>query len=331
MKPIAHMPRDTSRRLFLALWATAAGAAGAMGLGNHAAAADATGHASLYRSGAGRAAVMTLYERKLQRLSIAHESQMVETRFGQTHVLTIGPSSGPPLVVLHGVHFGAPFMADFAGPLAEKFRIYIPDIVGQPGRSAELQPAPSGHNYANWLTDVLDGLKLDVVPLVGISFGGAIALDLAASAPERISKATLIVPGGFAGSLLTSVAVLFRLFLPWQAYRIFPSRARLTNVLHPLAWEMDEDYYTFFDAILRHVHWLIPPPGPFSREDLQAFRAPTAIYAARQDIFFPGDDLVREARIVIPNLVDAAVFDSSHFPTNAMTAEVMRRATAFLA
>jgi pimeloyl-ACP methyl ester carboxylesterase len=274
---------------------------------------------------------MALYQRKLQRLSIAHDSQVVDTRFGQTHVLAIGPGSGPPLVALHGVHFGAPFMADFAGPFAEKFRIYIPDIVGQPGRSAEFQPAPSGHNYAGWLTDVLDGLGLDIVPLVGISFGGAVALDLAASAPERISRAVLMVPGGFARNMLASIAVLFRLFLGWQLYRLFPNRARLANVLHPLAWEMDEDYYEFFDAILRHVHWLIPPPGPFSREDLQRFRAPTAIYAARQDIFFPGDNLVREARTVIPNLVDAAVFESSHFPTNTMQSEVMRRMAAFLA
>jgi len=284
----------------------------------------------VYRSEAGRAAVMESYQRKLQSLAFAHESRMLETQFGQTHVLALGQPLNPPLLALHGVNFGAPFMADFVGPLAHKFRIYIPDIVGQPGRSAPVQPDPSsGHNYARWVVNVLDGLGIDAAPVIGISFGGAVALDLAAYAPQRISKAALIVPGGFQGSG-SYVSLLFRLFLPWQLYRFFPDRSRVAGVVRPLAWEMDEAYYDHFDAILRHAHWLIPPPGPFSREHLKDFHAPTAVYAARQDIFFPGDEIIPEARMVIPNLADAAVFESSHFPTKAMQTEVTRRISSFL-
>jgi pimeloyl-ACP methyl ester carboxylesterase len=166
--------------------------------------------------------------------------------------------------------------------------------------------------------------------VLGISFGGAIALDLAALAPNRISKAVLIVPGGFRGNNSTYLPLLFRLFIPWHAYRLFPERGRVAKTVHPLAWEMEEDWYDYFDAILRHVHWLIPPPGPFSEADLNAFRAPVAIYAARDDIFFPGDALLEEAHKVIPNLAEAAVFDSSHFPTKAMQIEVTRRVASFL-
>jgi len=318
---------DISRRTFLAAGAVAGGA---MGTAGPAAGAQAAGP-GLYRSEAGRNAVMALYERKLQGLALAHDTAMVPTRYGHTHVLTIGPPTAPPLLALHGVHFGGPFMADFVAPFAGRYRIIIPDIVGQPGRSADIQPDPKGHNYAAWISDVLNALELKTVPIIGTSFGGAVALDLAAFAPQRISKAALIVPGGFKGDVFGFLPLLWRLFLPWQAYRLFPDPARIARTVRPLATEMKEDWYDYFDAILRHVHWLIPPPGPFTENDLKEFEAPTAIYAARQDIFFPGEALVAEARQVIPRLEEADIFDSSHFPTKAMQEEVTARVLAFLA
>lgn len=317
-----------SRRAFL-LRAGALAGAGALAFANTLSASEADA-SQLYRSDAGREAVLALYERKLRKLPFSYEVKRVPTRFGQTQVLVLGPTDAPPLLAVHGVHFGGPFMADFVAPLAERFRVYIPDIVGQPGRSAEVQPEAMGHQYAAWLTEVLDSLGVESLPILGISFGGAVVLDLAAVAPHRISKAVLIVPGGFKGSALGAVPLLFRLFIPWHFYRFFPDRARVAQVVHPLAWEMDEDWYDYFDAILRHVHWLIPPPGPFAQEDLRNFHAPVAIYAAREDIFFPGDALIEEARKVIPNLAEGAVFDSSHFPTITMQTEVLARVASFL-
>lgn len=318
---------DLSRRGFLV---RSAAAVSALGGARPAAGTEDNPH-TLYRSEAGRNFVLALYERKLRNLTPPHDTMMVQTRYGHTHVLMLGAPAAPPLLALHGVHFGGPFMADFVAPLADKYRIIIPDIVGQPGRSADVQPAPVNNNYARWISDVLDALKLRSAPVVGISFGGAVALDLAAFAPQRISKAALIVPGGFEGNAYTFLPLLFRLFLPWHAYRLFPDPARIAQTVRPLASEMERDWYEYFDAILRHVHWLIPPPGPFSQNDLKSFTAPTAIYTARQDIFFPGDALVAEARKVISNLEEAYVFDSSHFPTRSMREEVIDHLSSFLA
>lgn len=64
--------------------------------------------------------------------------------------------------------------------------------------------------------------------------------------------------------------------------------------------------------------------------DHEIKRVPIAIYAARDDIFFPGDALMEEAHKIIPNLSETAVFDSSHFPTKAMQIEVTRRVASFL-
>lgn len=285
----------------------------------------------LYRSEEGRRKVLELYERKMSALDFQHRSRFVPTDYGLTHVLEAGDEALPPLLALHGVNFGAPFMADIARPLLANFRLVVPDIVGQPGRSAQSQPAREGRNYGRWAVQVLDALGIDALPVMGISFGGAVCLDLAAIAPRRIAKAVLIVPGGFATSPLSAVGLLAKLFIPWHAYRFFPDTRILKRILHPLAWEMDPFSYEYFDAVLQHVRWLIPPPGPFSQEDLTALAAPTAVYAARDDIFFPGDALVEEARRVLPNLADAFVYPSSHYPTPEMYSAVLTRTAAFLA
>ncbi len=62
--------RDLSRRSFLASGAVAAGAMGMIGPAVVGAEAS---QPTLYRSEAGRNAVMTLYERKLEKLTLPHE------------------------------------------------------------------------------------------------------------------------------------------------------------------------------------------------------------------------------------------------------------------
>ncbi len=47
-----------------------------------------------------------------------------------------------------------------------------------------------------WLDDVLDGLKLERAALVGVSLGGALALDYAVRRPERVDRLALLAPSG---------------------------------------------------------------------------------------------------------------------------------------
>jgi pimeloyl-ACP methyl ester carboxylesterase len=162
-----------------------------------------------------------------------------------------------------------------------------------------------------------------------MSFGGAVALDLATVAPGRIDKLVLIVPAGIAGAA-PDLVPLARMFFDWTLFRWFPDCMPIAAAVRPLAWELDEAQLDYFAAILRHTRWLIQPPGPFAAADLAGFHAPCALHAAEADIFFPAAPLVDAARAALPNLVEAHIYPSSHFPTPAMQAEVMARIGAFL-
>ena len=181
--------------------------------------------ASIYRSAQGEAEVIALYETKLASLAVETQSHMVDTRFGHTHVLAAGPPNAPPVMVLTGISTGAPRILEWFRPLTKDFRLYAPDPIGQPGRSAQTRVPPGDHNYGKWMVDILNGLGLERLPFIGVSFGGGIVLETASYAPERISQAALMAPAGLTPVPFLSTTIKF--FIPCLLYRYFPSRERL--------------------------------------------------------------------------------------------------------
>ena len=83
-----------------------------------------------------------------------------------------------PLVLLHGYMatstMWSPNIADFS----KDYRVYAIDVMGQPSKSIPDEPIRDAADYVAWLTATLDALHLDRVSLVGMSFGGWLALNL---------------------------------------------------------------------------------------------------------------------------------------------------------
>ena len=86
----------------------------------------------------------------------------------------------------------SPNIADFS----KDYRVYAIDVMGQPSKSIPDEPIRNAADYVAWLTATLDALHLDRVSLVGMSYGGWLALNYAVAAPERVRKLVLLSPGG---------------------------------------------------------------------------------------------------------------------------------------
>src|ERR1700683_165725 len=103
--------------------------------------------------------------------------------------------SGPPLVYLHPA--GGPIWDPFLDGLAERFTVYAPD---HPGTGATQRDAiykvESLWDLVLIYDELLDALNLASVPVVGTSFGGMMACELAAHRPERVTKMVLLDPIG---------------------------------------------------------------------------------------------------------------------------------------
>ncbi len=193
------------------------------------------GETTIFRSPEGEAEIMRLYDEALVALGVGHEGFRVGTRFGDTHVLAVGPEGAPPVLFLPGGNFLNPTCLSWFLPLAETHRIYAPDIVGQPGLSAQVRPSPRGDGHAFWVGDVLDGLSLAQAPVVGLSYGAGVAIRAMGHAPERVSRAALVSPAGISAGPVPRM--LSGVVLPMLLYRLRPTGERLLRAARPILTE----------------------------------------------------------------------------------------------
>ena len=152
---------------------------------------------SPFRTPRAEAQFRAAYDAALRLWPVSYDELEVPTRFGTTHVVAAGPKNAPPLVLLHGYMATSVMWAPNIADLSTGYRVYAVDVMGQPSKSVPGEPIRHSTDYVAWLTATLDGLNLSRVSLLGMSFGGWIALRYAVAAPERIQNLVLLSPGGF--------------------------------------------------------------------------------------------------------------------------------------
>lgn len=108
------------------------------------------------------------------------------------HVRNWGPSGGRPLLCLHGITSWGGRFRMLAEERLGAFRVYAPDLRGH-GLS-DWEPPWNLGTHVNDIVETLDALELEDVDAVGHSFGGRLALELAARLPERVRRLVLLDP-----------------------------------------------------------------------------------------------------------------------------------------
>jgi len=149
-----------------------------------------------FNSPESKAAVLSHYEVLLNRLTIPYERLNIGTRYGETFILSAGDKENPPLFLLHGSSMNSAMWINDINAMSRQYRVYAPDIPGEPGQSDEEQLPFETEDYTEWLSDVLDGLGIDKTIIVGASLGAWLATKFTVSNPEKVSKLVLLCPAG---------------------------------------------------------------------------------------------------------------------------------------
>lgn len=99
---------------------------------------------------------------------------------------------GPPLLLLNGGMMSIAAWDPIAGPLESSFRVLRCDLRGQLlSPFIESDPAPERYSLADHASDVvalLDTLGIERAHVAGTSFGGEVAMMVAADHPERVAS-----------------------------------------------------------------------------------------------------------------------------------------------
>jgi pimeloyl-ACP methyl ester carboxylesterase len=256
---------------------------------------------TIYRSEAARRDVEDLYDRALARLPFATTSQMVPTRFGDTHLLSAGPEDGPPVVVFQGGNVVNPLTLAWFAPLANKLRILAPDTIGQPGKSAGRRVSANDSSLGDWAVDVLDFLGLSAPAVAGISYGAGVVLRLMAAHPERVARAALVVPAGIADVPIGSMLSLAAGYL---AYRVVARRSIVESTVRRLAGDNPDPLLVESTALaFRGTELDTEMPRNATPAEFRGLAAPVMVIAGEHDPLFRPARILPRVRLLFPNLV----------------------------
>ena len=188
-----------------------------------------------------------------------------------------------PIVLLHGMGgtglTWGPYLEGLAG-----HDVYAVDTIGDVGRGEQTALIADADDLARWLDETLANAGIERAHLVGTSYGGYLALNLAVRAPQRIASITLIDSGGLSP---------FRLgrFMLWGLPNLLGSRApapirRAMARTRPLL----EEPRLMRGALLGQTNhpFGMPQLVPLSDDELRAITVPTtAVIAGRSAPFEP--------------------------------------------
>ena len=223
----------------------------------------------------------------------------------KAHVRVAG--SGPALVFLHGGW--GPQWTPFHDALAKDFTVYAPSHPGTGASEPESHRALDDMwDLALFYDELFDKLGLDKPALVGHSFGGMVAGDIAANFPRRIGKLVLIDSLG-----------LWLDESPIRNYMVTPITELIPMIF---ANPNDPAIGTFVpnpadaEAVVR-IHWALGCTGKFCwplpdkglRKRIHRVSAPTLVLWGKQDHLVPAayaHEFVRLIKGAKVELIDEA-------------------------
>ncbi|MEV0644832.1 alpha/beta fold hydrolase [Phytomonospora sp. NPDC050363] len=223
----------------------------------------------------------------------------VETRFGPTCVHRHGPREGTPIVLLHGHGGNGSLWYPQVAALAAEHPVYAVDAIDDPGGSTQSAPLTGSQDYAVWLDEVLTGLGLTRVHLVGHSYGGWLALNHASRRPDQVATMTALDPAGIEDVrirfLFSGIVGMLRLV---TRSRTLPRLARRTaNAALVIDWRV-------FGRVLDAAFTFGPQRTAgrrYTDAELSAIKAPALVLIGGRTTLFHPASAAERIRALIPH------------------------------
>jgi pimeloyl-ACP methyl ester carboxylesterase len=218
---------------------------------------------------------------------------------------------GPPLLFLHGIDYFSQHQP-FLDRLAQRFRVIAPR---HPGFGASSRPTwfRTVGDIAYLYLDLIDRLTLGDVVLVGSSFGGWVAMELAIRSSEKLSRLVLIDALGvkFGGRDEAEIADIYALSADEVARRTFANTARAPDYAETTDAEVEEVARDREAAVL--YGWRPYMHNPSLRHWLHRVKMPSLV------IWGEADRIARPAygahlTQILPNARFVPIADAGHYP-----------------
>jgi pimeloyl-ACP methyl ester carboxylesterase len=286
-----------------------------------------------FKSEAARVRFIAAYDTVLRRWPVAYEELDLPTRLGATHVVVSGPPDALPLLLLPCFHGTATVWRPNVAALARQHRVYAVDVIGQAGKSIASRRIRSRRDVADWLVDLLDALGVSRTSIIGNSYGGFLALNLASLTPARVDRVVLINPVGiFASIVWKFVYGVLRVGLK----ALLTRQKSAPDIAAFLGKNVrfspgDADWVALMSLVLSggvRVNAILPTV--FARAELRAIGAPTLLLIGDNEQLYDPEATLRRARNRMPGLDAELVPNAHHIAAMAQPAVMNERILGFL-
>ncbi len=145
-----------------------------------------------------------------------HEGKEHQVRLQGDSVDVVEMGTGEPIVLVPGLAGGWKLLAPLAHLLAKRYRVFACGLRGDRFPLGMSLASDLG-DHAHDLAELIERLGLERPAVLGVSFGGAVALEFAVEYPQRLSALTVFgAEARFRATLGTTIArrVLERFPLP---------------------------------------------------------------------------------------------------------------------
>lgn len=281
---------------------------------------------SLYKSEQGKIEILSLYDEKLTELAIQYTSKVVETSFGETHILIAGTPSKPPIIVVHGSNGCAPIALETYVDLLDSFCVYAVDVLAQPNKSAETRLSMKDDSYGQWMNEVIEKLELKDVTLAGFSFGGLVILKTLINNERNIKEVFLSAPAYIVNG--NPIKALFKFFVPLKRFMKTKQPKYIERFLANSFTQKDDFAFNYLSLVFTHFSMDFTPIPTIKASEASKISTPITLIGADKDIIFPGSKMIKRAKKIFPSLKHTLLLSNSkhvqNTKDNSRIAELIR-------
>lgn len=285
---------------------------------------------SLFRTAVAEARYLAAYDAVRGLWPVPAGTHTVPTSIGTAHAIVSGPPDGPPVVLLPMAAMTATMWFPNVGDLSREYRVVALDTLNDLGKSVPIRPCRDRASSAAWLLDALDALGLAQVRLVGASYGGWLALNLALTAPERVTQLALLAPAGGIRPLG------WKFFATMGPAALLPFKPFIQRLSRPMTAPGFVWHPLFFEQVwvglrdrsrLRMADFAYP--AVFPDDALRSLRVPVLLLYGEHEIICRPRQALARARRLIPNLEADLIPGVGHGLSMEQPAAVDARLLAF--
>jgi pimeloyl-ACP methyl ester carboxylesterase len=277
----------------------------------------------MFKSQKGKEEILQLYDAKLESLNVNYDYITLQTSFGITKIVATGNPKNPPIIVVHGSNGCAPIALETYSNLHKKYRVFAVDVLAQPNKSAETRLSMKDNSYGVWMNEIISILGISSVTMAGFSLGGLIILKTLEYNETSIKEVYLTAPAYIVNG--NPFKALFNVFIPMKRYMKTKNVKYVEKFLSQLFTVRDEFAIEFLSKVFLEFEMDFTPVPIITAKKAGKITTPINLFAAQDDIMFPGNKMIKRAAKIFPSLRKSTLIEQSKHVQNKEQNEMIER------